>query len=116
MTEEDAIQKEKRLAASKTVIIENIALDLGMTAREIQKFLLDNLNIIGERGVEIVDIDMNNGPTSIAVELAQKSMVDKIKKLDGVIHCLGELLHVRKLNEETVHTNIQSAAITLVAL
>jgi hypothetical protein len=33
--------------------------------------------------LEIVDIDMNNGPTSIAVELAEKSMVDQIKTLDG---------------------------------
>lgn len=66
--------------------------------------------------MEIVDIDMNNGPTSIAVELADKSMVDKVKKMDGVLQCLGEKLHIRKLNEETVHTNMQSAAITLVAL
>ena len=56
-----------------------------MTAREIQKFLLDKIEaLLGERNtVEIVDIDMNNGPTSIAVELAEKSMVEKLKKLDG---------------------------------
>ena len=71
---------------------------------------------MGQKDVEIVDIDMNNGPTSIAVELADKSMVDKVKKMDGVLQCLGEKLHIRKLNEETVHTNMQSAAITLVAL
>ena len=59
---------------------------------------------------------MTNGPTSIAVELADKGMVEKLKKLDGKLVCLGEPLHIRKLNEETVHTNIQSAAITLVAL
>lgn len=58
---------------------------------------------------------MNNGPTSIAVELKDKSMVDKIKKLDG-IHCLGESLRIRRLNEETTQTNMYSAAITLVAL
>jgi hypothetical protein len=33
--------------------------------------------------IEIVDIDMKNGPTSIAVELADKSMVETLKKLDG---------------------------------
>jgi hypothetical protein len=49
---------------------------------------------------------MTNGPTSIAVELADKGMVEKLKKLDGKIVCLGEPLHIRKLNEETVHTNI----------
>lgn len=86
MTGEDAFQKEKRLAASKTVIIENIALDLGLTAREIQRYILTQLEtLIGEREVEIADIDMNNGPNSIAVELADKSMVDKMKKLDGRI-------------------------------
>lgn len=89
---------------------------MGMTAREIQKYILDELEKAGERGVEIADIDMNNGPTSIAVELADKLMVEKLKRLDGKIHCLGETLHIRRLNEETVHTNIQSAAITLVAL
>ena len=48
----------------------------------------------------IVDIDMNNGPTSIAVELQDKSMVDRMKKLDGT-KCLGESLKVRRVNEET---------------
>lgn len=108
VTGEDEDTKLKRIAASKTVIIENIALDLGLTAREIQKFILDQVEKhYGEKGiVEIVDIDMTNGPTSIAVELAEKSMVEKLKKLDGQIVCLGESLHIRKLNEETVHTNI----------
>lgn len=119
VTGEDEETKLKRIAASKTVIIENIALDLGLTAREIQKYLLEQIekHFGGEKGViEIVDIDMTNGPTSIAVELADKGMVEKLKKLDGQLVCLGESLHIRKLNEETVHTNIQSAAITLVAL
>ena len=108
VTGEDEDTKLKRIAASKTVIIENIALDLGMTAREIQKFILDQVEKhYGEKGiVEIVDIDMTNGPTSIAVELAEKGMVERLKKLDGQIVCLGESLHIRKLNEETVHTNI----------
>jgi len=94
-----------------------VALDLGLQAREIQKYLLEQLKAqLGETEVEIVDIDMRNGPTSIAVELAEKSMVDKLKKLDGKMQLLGESLHIRRLNEETLHTNIQSAAITLVAL
>jgi RNA recognition motif-containing protein len=80
VTGEDAFQKERRLAASKTVIIENIALDLGLTAREIQKFLLEQYNTVyKDSGLDIIDIDMSNGPTSIAVELAEKSMVDRIK-------------------------------------
>lgn len=94
-----------------------MALDLGLQAKEIQKFVLAQLQAqLGETGVEIVDIDMTNGPTSIAVELADKAMVDKFKRLDGKVTLLGETLHIRRLNEETLHTNIQSAAITLVAL
>lgn len=58
---------------------------------------------------------MNNGPMSIAVELQDRSMVEKLKKLDGV-SCLGEKLRVRKVNEETAQTNAQAAAITLAAL
>lgn len=42
-------------------------------------------------------------------------MVDKIKKLDGV-KCLGENMRVRRINEETVQTNAQAAAIALAAL
>lgn len=58
---------------------------------------------------------MNYGPTSIAVELKEKSMVDKMKKLDG-LYCLGEKLKVRRLNEETAQTNAIAAAITVAAL
>lgn len=58
---------------------------------------------------------MNYGPSSIAVELKDKSMVDKVKKLDG-IECLGEKLKVRRMNEETQTTNAQAAAITLSVL
>jgi len=43
---------------------------------------------------------MNYGPSSIAVELREKYMLEKMKKLDG-LYCLGEKLKVRKLNEET---------------
>jgi hypothetical protein len=55
---------------------------------------------LGEKDVEIVDIDMNYGPTSISVELYHKAMVEKMKKLEGV-PCLGETLRVRRINEET---------------
>ena len=100
VTGEDQKQNEERIAASKTVIIENIALDLGLTAKEVQKFLLDKLEELGEKEVVIVDIDINNGPTSVAVELLDRAMVDKVKKLDGT-SCLGEKLKVRRVNEET---------------
>ena len=48
------------MAESRTVIIENLALDLGITAKEIVNFLKDKLMAMGERGdLQIVDIDMN---------------------------------------------------------
>jgi len=58
---------------------------------------------------------MEYGPTSIAVELKEKWMVDKVKRIDG-IYCLGEKLKVRRLNEETAQTNAIAAAITVAAL
>ena len=39
-------------------------------------------------------------------------MTEQIKKLNGV-GCLGESLKVRRVNEETIQTNAQAAAITL---
>jgi hypothetical protein len=48
VTGEDEQQKLRRIAASKTVIIENIALDLGLTAREIQKYLLEQIEKLGK--------------------------------------------------------------------
>jgi hypothetical protein len=57
--EEPEIDKEK-LAQSKTVIIENLPLDLGITEKDIFKFLRSKLAELGERGeLDIVDIDMN---------------------------------------------------------
>ena len=58
---------------------------------------------------------MNYGPSSIAVELREKYMLEKMKKLDG-LYCLGEKLKVRKLNEETTQTHAMAAAITVAAL
>jgi hypothetical protein len=48
------------MALSKTVIIENLPLDLGITEKDIFKFLKSKLVELGERGdLDIVDIDMN---------------------------------------------------------
>ena len=58
---------------------------------------------------------MNYGPSSIAVELREKFMLEKMKKLDG-LYCLGEKLKARKLNEETTQTHAMAAAITVAAL
>jgi len=45
---------------SKTVIIDNLNLDLGLTAKEILKWIKERLVFLGERGeVLITDINMN---------------------------------------------------------
>jgi hypothetical protein len=88
VTGEDKKKHEERIAASKTVIIENLALDLGLSAKDIQKFLLDKLQEMGEQNIKIVDVDMNYGPSSVSVELQDRSMVDQLKKLNG-LNCLG---------------------------
>ncbi|MFS8160666.1 MAG: hypothetical protein ACMG6E_10795, partial [Candidatus Roizmanbacteria bacterium] len=53
VTGEDQAKNDARVAASKTVIIEGVALDIGMTAKDIHKFLLDKLQALGEKEVEI---------------------------------------------------------------
>ena len=45
---------------TKTVVIENMSLDLGITPKDIIRFLKDRLVNLGERGeIQIVDVDMN---------------------------------------------------------
>ena len=61
---------------------------------------------MGIPDVHIIDIDVETGGSSntITVELGDQSMVDKMRRLDG-ISCLGEQIRVRKLGEETTKTN-----------
>jgi len=50
----------KKIAMSKTVIIDNLSLDLGLTAKETIKWIKERLVFLGERGdVQIMDINMN---------------------------------------------------------
>ena len=69
------------------------------------------------RDVSIIDVDVNSGGVnnSVWVELVNQDMIKHFKKLDGV-ECLGELLKVRCLGEETTQTNIQAAVIATRAL
>lgn len=76
--------------------------------------MLEQLAKLGEKDIEIIDIDLNYGPSSISVELLTKPMVDKLKLLDGTV-CLGATLKVRRVNEETSQSNAQAAAIALAA-
>lgn len=53
-------ERQKRMAQSKTVIIENLSLDLGITQKDVFRYLKERLYTLGERGdLDIVDIDMN---------------------------------------------------------
>ena len=66
--------------------------------------------------MQIVDIDIEDGGTSsVFVELASQDMVHQFKQLNGG-NCLGEVISVRKVGEETTHTNAQAAVIALKAL
>lgn len=50
----------KKIAMSRTVIIENMSLHLGLTAKEIVRYIRDSLKLHGERGeLTILDIDLN---------------------------------------------------------
>lgn len=55
----------KKIALSKTVIIENLNLYLGLTAKEIIRWIKESLIYHGERG-DITIIDFNMNPFNIA--------------------------------------------------
>lgn len=91
-----------------------------MTTVEIQKFIRERVEATGDRASEdalkIIDIDMNpfnakSNNNCISIQVADIFMVAKLKALDGEM-CLGQKLRVRKLNEETDHSNAQALAIT----
>ena len=107
VTGADKTQNMERVANSRTVIVDNVSLDLGLTSKEIQKFFLDKLIEMGIRDVSIIDVDVNSGGVnnSVWVELVNQDMIKHFKKLDGA-ECLGEMLKVRCLGEETTQTNI----------
>lgn len=107
----------ERVAKSRTVIVDNLSLDLGSTSKELQKWFLEQLRMKGISNVQIVDIDVDSGgaDNSVQVELEHQDMIDLFKKLDGV-QCLGEAIKVRKVGEETTQTNAQAAVIALTAL
>ena len=53
----------KRAAQSKTVIIEGLLLDLGLTEADVLQFIREKLQEMGENvssnNLQIIDIDMN---------------------------------------------------------
>lgn len=99
VTKEDNL---KRVANTRTLIVDGIALDLGLTSKELQGWFMSQLEHPEE--VTIVDIDIESGTNSVSVELAAQEMVERFKQLDGKV-CLGEQISVRKIGEETTKTN-----------
>ncbi len=107
----------ERVANSRTLIVDNVPLDFGLTSKDLQKYFLEQLADHGITNVYIVDIDVQIGGqnNSIQVELSNQDMIEQFKVLDGT-SCLGETLKVRRIGEETTQTNAQAAVIALSAL
>ena len=64
MVEVSGAEKAKnmeRVANSRTVIVDNVPLDLGITSKELQKFFLEKLDEMGIKNVYIIDIDVQTG-------------------------------------------------------
>lgn len=59
----DEEARNKKLAQSKTVIIEGLLLDLGLTETDIIRFIREKLEYLGEstskEALQIIDIDLN---------------------------------------------------------
>mmetsp|Transcript_19566 Transcript_19566/g.26442 ORF Transcript_19566/g.26442 Transcript_19566/m.26442 type:complete len:86 (+) Transcript_19566:1455-1712(+) len=74
----DKTKNMERVANSRTLIVDNVPLDFGMTSKELQKFFLDELTAKGITSVYIVDIDAQAGGqnNSIQVELANQEMIE----------------------------------------
>lgn len=66
-------------------------------------------------GVIITDVDLKFALNSVALEVFDSAMVDKVKKMDG-IEILGEKIVVRRINEETANISAQASAIALATL
>lgn len=96
----------KKIALSKTVIIENLSLFLDLTAKEILKWIKESLVYHGEKGdLIITDINLNpfNNPINnncISLEVSDIFMVARLKRLDQTMS-LGQKIRVRKPNEES---------------
>ena len=114
----------RKIAQSKTVIIEGLLLDLGLTETDIISFIREKLELLGEStshdALQIIDIDMNpfNSKVNnncVSIQVGDIFMVGRLKRLNGTI-CLGQQLTIRKLNEETEHSNAQASAIAIQAM
>jgi len=90
-------------SSGRTLTIDNISLVLGVTVKDLHKFLLSKLKEIGHPEVHIVDLEIEKkqGSTGscVTIEVQEVSMVDAVKKLDG-FNCLGEKIRVRRVGEE----------------
>lgn len=78
-------------------------------------YLMGKLAAKGIKDVVITDVDMKFSTNSVAIELLDQSMVDKMKELSGT-PLLGSELLVRRINEETANISAQASAIALATL
>lgn len=67
-------ENRERVAKSRTVLIDNIPLDLGLTSRELQRFFLAKLAELGYKAqeVQIVDCDVATGASTVSVEVTDQ--------------------------------------------
>jgi hypothetical protein len=67
-------ENRERVAKSRTVLIDNIPLDLGLTSRELQRFFLAKLCELGygAQDVQIVDCDVATGSSTVSVEVTDQ--------------------------------------------
>ena len=77
----DAQKNKERVANSRTVIVDNVCLDFGMTSKELQKFFLEQLELKGLTNVYIIDIDVQTGGhnNSIQVQLSSQDMIEQFR-------------------------------------
>jgi len=102
---------------SKTVIVENISADLGLSANELKTWFLEQLQdrFISAVTIESVDVISLAPTNAVQVNLGDFDMLEQFTKIDGVT-CLGKPIRVRKADEETTLINAQAKAATVSAL
>ena len=78
-------------------------------------YLMGKLAAKGIKDVVITDVDMTFSSNSVAIDVLDASMVDKLKELSGT-PLLGSEILVRRINEETANISAQASAIALATL
>lgn len=59
----------ERVANSRSIIVDNVSLDLGMTSKELQRYFIDELAKKGINNVYIIDIDVQSGGQNNSIQV-----------------------------------------------